>query len=150
MTTRKQIQTKAREFIGTPFMDQHRTKGKGIDCVGLVLLVAEELGIAYADTEEMRGCDYLNYHHAGLNSFVLTECKKRLIEKPIKDMKPGDVIVMAVPDIPCHCGIVSEFGGYTYMIHALNSGAMKVVEHIMDNVWRSRIRGVFEYPGVKD
>lgn len=153
MTTRAQVQEKAREFIGTPFKDQHRMKGKrgGVDCVGIVLCVAEELGISYTDTQEMRGSDYINYSAQGLNSFVLTECEKRLIQKPIMQMKAGDVVVMRVPDIPCHAGILAERDGQLYLIHALNAeGVGKVTEHILDFKWRRRICGVFEYPGIED
>lgn len=153
MSNHNDVVCKAREFLDTPFKDQHRVKGKkgGVDCVGLVLLVAEELGISYNDTKEMRGTDYLNYPHDGLNSFVLTECRKRLVEKPIKDIRHGDVVVMRVPDIPCHCGIVADRKGILYLIHALNSGQDgRVVEHILDEKWRRRICGAFEYPGLED
>lgn len=152
MITRAAIQAKAREFIGTPFKDKHRLKGKrgGIDCVGLVLLVAEELGISYSDTQEMRGADYLNYSVAGLNSYVLTECRARLNEKPVAQMKAGDVLVMRVPDIPCHAGIVTDRNGVLYMVHAYNTGPKEVVEHIIDTAWRRRVCGVFSYPGVED
>lgn len=153
MTTRAQVIAKAREFAGTPFKDQHRMKGKkgGVDCVGIVLLVAEELGICYNDTQEMKGSDYQNYSAQGLNSFVLTECRKRLIEKPVMQMKAGDVVVMRVPDIPCHAGILAERDGHLYLIHALNDGPQgKVTEHILDFKWQRRICGVFEYPGIED
>lgn len=153
MITRADVQAKAREFLGTPFKDKHRLKGKkgGIDCVGLILLVAEELQISYNDTETMRGADYLNYSLSGINSFVLTECRKRLIEKPVSSLKAGDVMVMRVPDVPCHAGIATDVGGVLYMIHAYNSGKdPKVVEHILDQAWRRRISGVFSYPGVEE
>lgn len=122
----------------------------GIDCVGLVLLVAEDLGIAYRDTQEMRGEDYLNYSTAGLNSFVLAECKRRLVEKPISEVKPGDVLVMRVDVIACHCAIVTERKGVLYMIHAYNGGPRMVTEHVLDFKWHRRICGCFEYPGVTD
>lgn len=122
----------------------------GIDCVGLVLLVAEELGIAYNDTSEMRGKDYMNYPHDGLNAFVLSECKKRLLEKPVKDIKRGDVVVMRVDGVTCHCGIITEGRGTLNLIHALNSNRRVVVEHRLDEVWMQRICGAFSYPGVID
>jgi cell wall-associated NlpC family hydrolase len=152
MATRSQIQTKAREFIGTPFKSQHRMKGPkgGVDCVGIVLLVAEELGIAYKDTQEMRGLDYINYPIDGIGGFVLQECNKRLMAKPISQAKPGDVVVMRVPDVPCHAGILTDVGGVRYMVHAFNSGPEKVVEHILDFKWERRIVGCFEYPGTTE
>lgn len=151
MATRKQVQDTARTFAGTPFKDQHRKKGTngGIDCVGLVLLVAEELGIAYRDTQEMRGADYLNYT-PGLHSFVLDECKRRLVEKPIAEMKAGDVIVLKVDTVASHAAIVTERKGQLYMIHAYNGGLYQVTEHIIDFKWRRRICGVFDYPGIED
>lgn len=151
MATRAQVQEAARGFAGTPFKDQHRKKGVngGIDCVGLVLLVAESLGIAYRDTQEMRGEDYLNYS-VGLHSLVLDECKKRLVEKSLAQMKQGDVIVLRIDGSTTHAAIVTEHKGQVYMIHAYNGGPRCVTEHIMDFKWRRRIAGVFEYPGIED
>jgi cell wall-associated NlpC family hydrolase len=154
MATRAQVQAVARTFIDTPFKDQHRMKGKrgGIDCVGLVLLVAEELGISYTDTAQMRGSDYLNYNPQSVNSQVLQECTKRLVNKSVKDICPGDIVVMrAGSSIPSHAAIVTAGpGGALYMIHAFNGGPMKVVEHILDFKWQRRIAGAFSYPGVAD
>jgi hypothetical protein len=45
MTTRAQVATQARAWIGTPFAHQHRARGVGVDCVGLVIGVARELGL---------------------------------------------------------------------------------------------------------
>lgn len=151
MATRAQIQATARTFAGTPFKDQHRKKGVngGLDCVGLVLLVAEDLRISYRDTQEMRGADYLNYS-VGLHSMVLDECKKRLVEKSLSQMKAGDVIVMRIDGMTSHAGIVTERKGQLYMIHAFNGGPKCVTEHIIDFKWMRRICGVFEYPGVED
>jgi cell wall-associated NlpC family hydrolase len=154
MITRAQVVAKAREFMDTPFKDQHRMKGKrgGIDCVGLVLLTAEELGICYTDTALMRGSDYLNYNPQSVNSQVLQECTKRLVNKPVKDIRAGDIVVMrAGSSTPSHAAIITSGpGGILYMIHAYNGGPMKVVEHIMDVKWQRRIAGAFSYPGVEE
>lgn len=154
MATRAQVQATARTFAGTPFKDQHRLKGKrgGIDCVGLVLLTAEELGIGYTDTALMRGSDYLNYNPQSVNSQVLQECVKRLVEKPVKDIRAGDIVVMrAGSSTPSHAAILSSGpDGSLYMIHAYNGGPMCVTEHILDEKWRRRIAGAFEYPGLED
>lgn len=46
---KEQIIAKAREFIGTPYLHQGRVKGAGIDCCGLVIQVAKELGLSDYD-----------------------------------------------------------------------------------------------------
>jgi cell wall-associated NlpC family hydrolase len=154
MATRAQVQSVARSFAKTPFKDQHRLKGKrgGIDCVGLVLLTAEELGICYTDTALMRGSDYLNYNPQSVNSQVLQECTKRLVNKHVKDIRPGDIVVMrAGSSQPSHAAIITAGpGGVLYMIHAYNGGPMEVTEHILDVKWQRRIAGAFEYPGLED
>ena len=39
------IVTQARTWIGTPFHHQARLKGKGCDCLGLIVGVVDELGL---------------------------------------------------------------------------------------------------------
>lgn len=50
LVTRADVIAKAREFIGTPFMHQARLKGKGIDCVGLLVCSLRELGLPVIDS----------------------------------------------------------------------------------------------------
>ena len=41
----------ARDYLGTPYHHQARLKGHGIDCVGLVVCVARELGVLPFDVD---------------------------------------------------------------------------------------------------
>lgn len=150
MSTRQEIQSKAREFLDTPFADQGREKRNGIDCVGLVLLVAEELGISSKDTTALLGSQYKHYRSTRIDGYVLAECKKRLVEKPIAKLQAGDVAVFRLPDVPCHAAVIAERSGVLYMIHAYNGGPKRVVENILDVKWRKRICGVFSFPGTVD
>jgi uncharacterized membrane protein len=45
--------------------------------------------------------------------------------------------------------IVSQLKQGLGIIHALG-GLGKIVEHLIDSRWQSRIAGVFAYPGVDD
>jgi cell wall-associated NlpC family hydrolase len=151
MPTRKQIQAAARTWHGTPFADKGRVKGRGLDCVGLVLCVAEELGVIGLDGRPMRGADYMDYHSQPAGTLVHDECCKRLIRKLPKDIVPGDIVSMRLPDYPTHVGIITEVGGHLYIIHAYDGLlTKKCVEHILDFKWRRRIVGAFEYPGTVD
>lgn len=144
MITRAQIIACARTWLGTPFRHQGRRKGSGIDCVGLPLMVMAELGLI--DLRE----EYANYSSQPVGTLVLDECRRRLIEKPLAEMSPGDVVCLRAPTVPCHVGIVTYLNGGLGLIHAYAGGARCVVEHILDGKWRRRIAAVFNVPGVTD
>jgi hypothetical protein len=148
MTTRKQIVDVARTFVGTPYLHQGRLKGKAMDCVGLPLCIGEELGLLDKLGVPFKGSDNANYSAQPLDQAVQEEAERRLIEKPVDQMKDGDIITLCVPTIPCHTAIVSTVNGTTGMIHAYKANG-KVVEHIMDEKWYKRIKSAFEYPGVE-
>ena len=149
MPTRKMIVDCARTFLNTPFRHQGRVKGKGIDCVGLPLCVAEELGLIDRLGVPFKGSDNQNYSSQPLDLLVHEEAKRRLVEKDPSDLRDGDVVTLRVPTTPCHAALITTVNGVTGMIHAY-AGIGKVVEHIMDNKWRKRIAGAFSYPGVED
>lgn len=140
MIKRSAIVACARTYLGTPFKHQGRIRGLALDCVGLPICVARDLGLNVPD--------YNNYGAQQIDGQVLRECKKHLIEIDIEAMQPGDVICCRIP-IPSHTAIVSDLPPGLGMIHAYASNG-KVVEHTIDFHWRKRIAGVFLFPGVED
>lgn len=140
MITRSQIVECARTYLGTPFQHQGRIRGLALDCVGLPICVARDLGIDIPN--------YVNYDPEPADDTVLRECKKNLREIDETQMKFGDILCLRVP-VPCHVAIVTELMGYTSIIHAYSPN-MKVVEHVLDIKWRRRIAGVFQFPEVID
>jgi cell wall-associated NlpC family hydrolase len=148
MPARADIVAKAREFLGTPFQHQGRLKGKAMDCVGLVLCVAEELSIVDVEGNPILGAQYLNYGPQPTDRFVYDECLRRLRAKRAEEpLESGDVLSLRVPSVPCHVAIVSELQGGFGMVHAYSGGPEKVVEHVLDWKWCRRIEGVFSFPG---
>ena len=151
MITRNQVIETARSYVGTPFHHQARLRGVGVDCVGLVICVAVDLGLSDTVGVPFQLNDYPDYSAQPMGSFVQDEAKARLIEKSMSTLQAGDVVTMKGPYTPCHAGIVTERNGVLYLIHALNVGKNpKVIEHILDHVWKSHVTGVFAYPGVED
>lgn len=147
--TRQMVVETARSYEDTPFHHLGRVKGIGVDCVGLVLCIAEDLGLKDVHGVPLLRHDYPDYSPQPLGDFVMHECKKRLIEKPIGLMLPGDVITMKVPYSACHAGLIMERQGSLYVIHALNSSTVpRVIEHIIDKKWKHAITGAFNLPGV--
>ena len=136
MATREQIVQEARKWVGTPFVHLGRRRGLGIDCAGLVLCIARDLGLA--DWLEA----YSTYSRQPVGDEVLRACRERLQEK--QRIEPGDVIVFRNPRSACHAAIASDKG----IIHA-HAGIGRVVETALDAKWRKRIAGIFSLPGVE-
>ena len=137
MTTRQDIIDKAREFIGTPFHHQARLKGIGIDCVGLLVCVANELGIPIQDrtvyTSNPDGVTLKKELDQALNQIYLTE------------VAAGDVLVFwyTKRQYPQHVAIKTDIG----IIHAHQSIHI-VTEHSIPPKWQKRIMLAYKYPGV--
>jgi NlpC/P60 family putative phage cell wall peptidase len=138
VTTRTDIIAAARGWIGMPFRHQGRLKGVGVDCVGLVIGVARELGIA--------DVDHRTYERRPDSHTVARMLARHMRRKPDAARLPGDVLLLAAPLIPCHMGILTERDGTPSLIHAWVT-AGRCEEHVL-GYWALRIRGVFAFPGV--
>jgi cell wall-associated NlpC family hydrolase len=136
MATSKKIIAKAREYLGTPFRHQGRLKGVGVDCAGLVVCVAKELKISNFDFKA-----YGAMPNAAKLQTILNEQMEKI---PTSEAKAGDVYLMKFDKEPQHLAIVTDIG----IIHSYYD-AGSVVEHRVDEVWRSRIMGAFRFKKVK-
>lgn len=134
--TGEQVAAAAREWLGTPWHHQGRVKGVGVDCAGVVLGVARDLGLSEFD---MTG-----YGHRP-NSRELQElCHSHMTPVPVAEARLGDVLLIEVDNQPQHLAIVSDVG----MIHAF-APLRRVVEHRLDDAWTARIVAAFRMPGVE-
>lgn len=136
------IVSTAREWIGTPFHHQARVKGVGVDCVGLVIAVARELGHVAPDFDVLgysRHPDGVELmHHLNNNMNVVSQA----------DMRPGDVVCVAFDSHPQHVGIVADYvhGGLS-IIHAA-SKVGKVIETRLMFSSAMRFVDAFRFEGV--
>lgn len=152
------IVTAARKYLGKPL--RHQGRFKALDCVGLVLAIADDLRLVDIHGQPIKRADYANYGPQPVDGAVQEEISQRLLEVPSPAasspaalnalsllLQPGDVVTLRVPLIPCHVGVVSTVAGKPGVIHAYSS-SKKVVEHRFDANWLRRIAGVFRFPGV--
>lgn len=138
--TRSKVVEVARSWLGTKFRHQGRSK-LGVDCCGVVILVGQELGLTTYDTT--------NYNRRTSGEAFLHHFRDAgLIEKPVRDLKPGMVVVTTDDNFPCHCGIIEMHRGQLYMIHSYM--LRKKVDRDLVEHWRPKIIGAFDYPGVAD
>lgn len=143
MPTREQIIAEARSWLGTPWVHQHRTKGVGVDCAGLVIGVARALGVVPADFD-------VNGYGRQPDGTLLDVCDAHLHRVPRGQMQPGDVVVLAYERDPQHMGIVVPYRGSADMLGLVHAAdlAGKVIEHRL--IWHTGMtfRRAYSFPGV--
>lgn len=136
MPIREDIVAAARGWIGTPFHHQGRLKGVGVDCVGVVIGVARELGISDFDTT--------GYARRPDSRELEKLARALMIEVPARKALPGDVLLLEIDGQPQHLAFVTDIG----MLHAY-APLRRVVEHVRDDGWDARIIAAFKLPGVE-
>lgn len=140
MPTRAQVVECARSWIGTPWKHQQRLKGEACDCAGLVIGVgAEVFGIR---------AQIPPYGHTPHNGMLEKIVSEHMVRKHVSRMLPGDVLLLSWEREPHHMAIVSDIDGALGIVHAWVD-MRKIVEHVIDDQWRARIRAVFEFPGIE-
>lgn len=144
MTTRNDIITISRSWLDTPYRDQASLKGVGCDCLGLLRGVFREVNGLDDDPEQVPAYQTTWYDHSGQDE-LLNAAKRHLVEIPI--IKPACVLVFRMKTTVSakHCAIVTE---NDFMIHAYSG--KKVFEVSMGDWWKSKIVGIFDFPGVID
>lgn len=145
MTTRAQIVTEARRWIGTPFQHQAALRGIGADCIGLVAGVAFAAGILEASqwqTDPLCRA-YSREPNPGL---LAAACNRYMDSIAVAAVQYADVLLFAYADQPMHFGIVSGEVPLT-VIHAY-APAGSVVENVVTGKWRRRVTGAFRFRGI--
>lgn len=133
----------ARSWIGTRFSHQGRRKKNGadkggVDCLGLLVGVADECGLMQHGKALAR-FDERDYGHY--------PCEKRLLEGLLKhferydknEIQVGDVVLVRIDEHAQHVGIIGDYASDEFsLIHAY-APARVVVEHRLDESWMSRV-----------
>lgn len=135
MINRDAIVDQARIYLGTPFAHGGRLSGVGIDCVGLIICVARDLGIPLADRQAYPLSPDGTMH------------QEIAAQMPVSLNGPerGDILLLAIDHVAHHVAI---YTGYT-IIHA-HVRARGCIEQPYDSYWHSITHGVFKFPGVVD
>lgn len=136
----------ARSFEGVRWRHQGRDRAFGLDCVGLIARVGNDLQLIDFDVR-----DY-DMNPDGLMF-------KAMADTVLIPLKPGqftyaDVLMFRENKFPCHMAIVGDKGypdlGYPFsLIHAYRD-ARKCTENLLDESWMKRIVAQYRFPGVAD
>lgn len=143
MIDRNDVVACARTWVDTRYQHQARIKGVGVDCAGLVIGVARELGIVRPDF------DVVGYARQPDGVSLIKWCAESMVEIMREEMQPGDVVVVAFDKAPGHMGIVGDYlhGGHS-IIHALNVTSKRVVETRLEFTRSMRFMRAYAMPGV--
>jgi NlpC/P60 family putative phage cell wall peptidase len=138
MTTRDDIVQEARKWLGTPYRAQCHVMGVGVDCVNLVNEVLCAVG-----AHERRE---LPVYRARPNGTLMEQVGEYLTRIPVMTADTGDVLLFKHPVMgPSHLALMTS---KTTIIHAYMMNR-KVVEHSIDDRWRTKIVAAYRAKGVQ-
>lgn len=137
------VVAEARTWLRTPYSHQGRSKGLGVDCAGLVIGVARNLGLVAPDF------DVTGYSRQP-DGTLIERCGELMRAIVADQIAPGDVLATKFDQDPCHLAIVGDHPHGLSIIHALcrSNGRGMVVEHRLDTINRARIVGAFRLGGL--
>lgn len=149
MSIRDDIVAEARTWLGTAYVHQGCLKGVGVDCIGLVVGVLQQLGRVAPDWWQGEGVAFSGYGRTSGAGVMLQGLRAHLYEVPVAEAQPGDVAYLTFGDGLHHAGILAPYrhGGLA-LVHALST-AGKVTEHRLDTAWRGYMRAAFAVPEVR-
>ncbi len=144
MKNHNNIVAQARTWLGTPFHHQARLKGKGCDCLGLIVGVVDELGLEDRNGMRLAAYDEVTYSKEPDGAYLIQKLTGLLEEVPIAEARAGDLALFKVRENPQHLAILSDYEGALGMIHSF-APSRRVVEHRLDDEWKSKIIKVFRW-----
>lgn len=131
----------ARGYLGTPWLHQGRTR-LGVDCAGLVIVVARDLELSNYDT--------IDYQRRTTGQEFLRHFQANMRRLPIQDARPGDVMLFRDKQYPCHSTILGEKDGCTTIIHAHALRRKVVEDYLHQGDWQQRRVAAFRFHGIEE
>ena len=135
------VVAEARSWLDVPWQHQGRTR-LGVDCAGLIVLVAKALGFSQYDST--------SYQRRALGRDFMTHFRANMAQRPVADARPGDVLLFRDSAFPCHVTILAERGGVPTLIHAHAQRRRVVEEPLEQGDWMDRRVACFGFRELED
>ena len=132
MITREQVVLEARTWLGTPFHHQGRLKNVGVDCIGIIICVANDLKLS-----DFKTTSYTRQPNGDMLRALLAQ---ELIEIPIEEIQPADIALFRFENEPQHVGFITDIG----LLHSYMQ-VKKCIETSLDEIWKSRMVSAFKF-----
>lgn len=140
---RDQAVLAARRWVDTPYRHKGRSD-RGLDCIGLAVVVARSFGIAIADEE-----NYTNWADPQRRLLKVMETHGCRIAHPESPF-PGTIGIFSQAGLPGHVGIFSRKHGVVHLIHAHIRHRRVVEEPYASRDPELRLIRRYELPGLED
>tara|TARA_R100000951_G_scaffold114960_1_gene121520 strand:+ start:19013 stop:19438 length:426 start_codon:yes stop_codon:yes gene_type:complete len=126
----------AMKYVGVRWRHQGRCRASGLDCLGLLVVSLQDLGLEVQDqTSYDRRPDHRN---------LLRRVSSQLDSVSVDDISSGDILLLHFKDTnksPYHFAIVTERGR---IVHGYGI-KKKIVVDMLDS-WKDNIHSVFRVP----
>jgi cell wall-associated NlpC family hydrolase len=137
--TADEILAAARQCLGTPFRHQGRLLGVGLDCAGVAIHVARQIGVGHLDVSGYGRTPVDGQLERSLDTPALPGARRKG-----RRAAPGDLLLMRFAGDPQHLAITT---GDT-LIHAYESVG-QCCEHRLSSMWAARIVRVYRFRGIE-
>lgn len=122
-----------------------REPGLGLDCAGVLVCVARQLGLVEP------GFDVPAYTDRPDGRTLLAWCR-RYMGAPValEGLQPGDALVMITDVLPQHLGVVGDYryGGLSLIHAANNAHPPRVIETRLMFSRVQKFVAAFQFPGI--
>ena len=141
----EQIIAQARTWLGTPFHHQGRVKHVGVDCIGLIVCVIDELGLSDENGQRLASYDSTGYSRTPDGFTLKSKLDSHLQPISIEEIAPGDILLFRFNKNPQHVGFVTDRSDGDLSILHCYSTSNYVVEHRLDDKWRKLIVAAYRF-----
>lgn len=145
MTSRADVVRVARSFCGTPWHHMGRLPGVGLDCAGVPVCVARELGIVPPDF------DVPPYTITPDGHSMIEWCDAHMGGRVAQStMQAGDMIVLITDMHPQHLGILTDhaYGGLGIIHASTFADSKRVIETRLMFSRIQRFVAAYKFPGI--
>ena len=129
--------TTATSWMDTPWRHHQKCQGAGVDCVNLLMAIADTHGIEYGSIS--------NYRRRPVNNELVIHLLKYFQPKSLFNLLPGDILLFLIEQIPHHVGI---YAGSSLFIHA-DAAQEKVCYGVLEPRWLRVLTLVLQIPNIQ-
>lgn len=142
--TREQIQAAARKIVGSEWVHQGRDPASGMDCIGVIAWVAEQVGIEFNDRTD--------YSREPEGELLVDEFRERFDEIEISEAREGDILILrtAGTRLPHHVAILARGEAEYMLIHSIEFSSLKRTVEEPYRRWQKLVTHAFRFRGLED
>lgn len=143
--TEQDVLREARSWLRTPFHHQGRVKGVGVDCIGLVVGVIDNLNLSDGDGGRLSAHDETNYSVVPDGVRLKAMLDQHLQHIMLSELAPGDIALFRFQQQPQHVGFIADRPDGTLGIIHCYSNSEIVVEHRLNEGWLSMLVQAYRF-----